>query len=188
MRVYPAPADSEDQTPPDISNLNLTPGRDQPNLVTVPIGDAGRVRFYLHQGRADLIADIAGYYAATGDNGFVPVAPTRVVDTRSGLGIATTLHKGTVSSVKIAGAGSVPAGAVAAVLNVTGVQPRGITHVRAFPTTSAAPPDISTINLVPGRDEANLAIVPVGLGGAVSFYPATADVDLVVDVAGYFAR
>ncbi len=171
VRVYPTPADSEDETPPDISNLNLTPGRDQPNLVTVPVGDGGRVRFYLHQGRADLIADIAGYYSATGDNGFVPVAPTRVVDTRSGQGISTTLRKGTVSSVKIAGSGPVPAGAVAAVLNVTGVQPRGVTHVRAFPTTSAAPPDISTINLVPGRDEANLAVVPVGLGGAVVVLP-----------------
>ena len=188
VRVFPTPADSEDQTPPDISNLNLTPGRDQPNLVTVRVGDAGRVRLYLHQGRADLIADIAGYYSATGDHGFVPVAPTRIADTRSGQGIATTLRRGTVANLKVAGVGPVPAGAAAVVLNVTGVQPRGITHVRAFPATTAAPPDISTINLVPGRDEANLALVPIGLGGAVSFYPATADVDVVVDVGGYFTR
>ena len=82
-----------------------------------------------------------------------------------------------------------PADAVAAVLNVTGVHPRGITHVRTFPTTvPATVPDISTINLVPGRDEANLAVVKLGAGGKVGFFPATADVDLVVDVGGYFRR
>ena len=82
-----------------------------------------------------------------------------------------------------------PSTAAAAVLNVTGSNPRGVTHVRAFPTTVPATlPDISTINLVPGRDEANLAVVRLGDSGRVSFYPATAAVDVIVDVSGYFRK
>ena len=189
VRVYPAPGAGEDQTPPDVSNLNLTPGRDQPNLVTVKVGDGGRIRFFTPVASTFLIADLAGYYTSTADHGFVAIAPIRLADTRTGLGIGSTLTKGSTSTLAVGGTAGVPADAVAAVLNVTGVHPRGITHVRTFPTTvPATVPDISTINLVPGRDEANLAVVKLGAGGKVGFFPATADVDLVVDVGGYFRR
>ena len=78
VRVYPTPGARESQVPPEISNLNLAPGRDQPNAVTVRVGDGGRVRFYNHSAAAYLIADVAGYYTATGDHGFVPLTPTRI--------------------------------------------------------------------------------------------------------------
>ncbi|MFC8192777.1 S8 family serine peptidase [Cellulomonas sp. NPDC057328] len=189
VRVYPAPAASEPQEPPLVSNLNLTPGRDQPNLVTVPVGDGGRVRLYLHEGSADLLADVAGYYAAEGRHGFVPLAPQRLADSRTGTGLGGQLRAGTVSDLQVTGRAGVPAEAVAAVLNVTGVHPRAGTHVRVFPrTTPRTLPLVSTLNLVPGRDEANLAVVPVGTDGVVSLYPHSSDVHAVVDVSGYFAR
>ena len=83
----------------------------------------------------------------------------------------------------------VPSDATAAVLNVTGAEPRGVTHIRVFPTTVPATlPDISNLNLVPGRDEPNLAIARIGTGGKMSFYTHAADTDLVVDVSGYFRK
>lgn len=189
VRVYPTPGAAEDQTPPDVSNLNLDRGRDQPNLVTVRLGDSGRVRFFMPVEAADVVADLVGYYSATGDNGFVPLEPARAVDTRSGQGVGATLGAGVPSTAVLAGVDGVPTDATAVVLNVTGVHPSGVTHVRVFPTTDPATlPDVSSLNLVPGRDEANLTIVGPGVGGRVSFYTHTAATDLVVDVSGYFRR
>lgn len=190
VRAYPTPAASEDQTPPDIANLNVDRGRDQANLVTVRVGEGGKVRLYTHSAALFLVADVAGYYSPTGDHGFVPVAPQRIADSRIGLGFPQGhLRAGTATQLTVAGGGVVPADAATAVLNVAATQVRGQTHVRAFPTTVPATlPDVSTLNLVPGRDESNHAFVRVGDRGRVTFYPWSSDVQLVVDVFGYFRR
>jgi subtilisin family serine protease len=189
LRVYPTPGSGEDQTPPEVSNVNLRAGRDQPNLVTVKVGDAGKVRFYTPTMSTDVIADIVGYYSATGANGYVPLSPFRAVDTRFNQGITGKLRAGTTSNAVLAGTGGVPADATAVVMNVVGVAPTALTHVRVFPTTDPATlPNVSTLNLVAGRDEANLTIQPPGVGGQTSFYPHSADMHLVVDVSGYFRR
>ncbi|KQR17615.1 S8 family serine peptidase [Cellulomonas sp. Leaf334] len=186
VSAYPTPDPGADPTPPTVSNLNLYAGRDQANLVTVKVGDGGRVRFYVSAAATHLVADVAGYYTATGDNGFVPVTPTRLADTRAELGFTGPLRSGVPADLKVTGA-VVPADATAAVLNIAGVGPRRLTHVRAFPTTVPATlPEVSSINLVPGRDEANLAVLRLGAGGKDTFYAASSDTDLVVDAFGYF--
>ncbi|MFB7784236.1 hypothetical protein ACFC1D_16200 [Streptomyces vinaceus] len=66
---------------PTASNLNFAAGQTIPNQVTVPVGADGTVDLYNNAGSVDLIADISGYYSATGSK-FVPTGPTRVLDTR----------------------------------------------------------------------------------------------------------
>ncbi|MBX9245262.1 S8 family serine peptidase, partial [Actinotalea ferrariae] len=190
VRVYPTPADSEDQTPPDIANLNAAAGRDQPNLVTVRVGDGGRIRLYSHSAALFLVADLAGYYSPTGDHGFVPLEPQRVADSRTGLGLPRgPLRAGTTTDLAVTGRAGIPADAASVVLNVAATQVSRLTHVRAFPTTVPATlPDVSTLNLVPGRDESNHAIVRLGHEGRVTFYPHSSDLQLVVDAFGYFRR
>ncbi|MFS0704312.1 S8 family serine peptidase [Cellulomonas sp. 179-A 9B4 NHS] len=186
VSAYPRPDFGPDG--PTTSSLNLYPGRDQANLVTVKVGEGGQVRFWVDQASTHLVADLAGYYTATGSAGFVPVAPQRVADSRSGLGFPGRLQAGRSVDLRLAGSGlPVPASARAAVVNVTGVGAADLTHIRAFPTTVPATlPEVSSINLVRGRDEANLAVLPVGDGGRTTFYSHTAATDLVVDVSGYF--
>ncbi|KQR16680.1 S8 family serine peptidase [Cellulomonas sp. Leaf334] len=189
VRVYPRPAASEPQEPPAVSNLNLTGGRDQPNLVTVLVGDGGKVRFYTQSHDLWLIADLAGYYSPTGRQGFTPVDPSRIADTRSGVGLSSTLRAGVTSQLKVTGVGGVPSGATAVVLNVTAASPRGTTNIRVFPTVVGGPvPTVSNLNVVRGRDEPNLVMVPVGANGSVSFYSQSFDTDLVVDVQGFFTQ
>jgi subtilisin family serine protease len=190
VRVYPTPAASEDQSPPTVSNLNLSGGRDQPNLVTVSVGDGGRVRFYTQTAGVHLVADLAGYYSPTGDRGYVPLTPTRIADSRSGLGLTGgPLQAGTAATLTVAGAGGVPAEADAAVLNVTAVRPDRLSNLRVYPANAAGTvPLVSNLNVVAGRDEPNLVIARLGQGGAVSLYSQTARVGVVVDVAGYFRR
>lgn len=189
VRVYPAPAASEDQTPPDVSNLNLLPGRDQANLVTVRVGDGGRIRFYAHSAAIDLVADLVGWYSVTGELGFVPLEPARIADTRTGLGVPRTVRAGQPVELAVADAGGVPVGASASVLTVTASNARAMTHVRVFPVTSPATlPESSALNLVARRDEANASIARLGVGGRIGLYTHSADTDLIVDVSGYFAR
>ncbi|NKY39517.1 FG-GAP-like repeat-containing protein, partial [Cellulomonas septica] len=187
VSVVPAPDLGEPWSGPSTSNLNLYPGRDQANLVTVKVGENGRVRFWVNRSATNLVADLAGYYTATGTDGLVPVEPVRVADSRSALGFSGKLRAGTPQNVKIGGTTSVPIDATAVVANLAGVHPASATHVRAFPTTVPATlPDVASINLVPGRDESNMAILTLGDSGRVTFYARSADVDMVVDVFGWF--
>lgn len=188
VRVYPAPAASASTAPPTVSNLNLVPGRAQPNLVTVKVGDGGRVRMWSQSGAVHLVADLAGYYSPTGDRGFVPVAPARIADSRQGSGVAGVLRSGVPSSLVVAGVGGVPADAEAAVLNVTAVKAVASSDLRVYPLRAGgAVPLVSNLNMPRGRDEPNLVIARLGTGGAVQLYART-DVHVVVDVAGYFRR
>lgn len=189
VRAYPTPAGSEDQTPPLVSNLNLQPGRDQPNLVTVQVGDGGRVRFYSESSDPYLVADLTGYYSPTATSGFVPLAPARVADSRLGHGLAAPLVAGTTSQLRVGGVGDVPSTATAVVLNVTAVGPAGSSNVRVFPgSTTGQVPLVSNLNVVRGRDEPNLVIVPLGTAGKVSFFSQSAGLHLVADLGGYFRR
>lgn len=188
VRVYPTPAASANQAPPQVSNLNLVPGRAQPNLVTVKVGDGGRVRFWSQSGTVDLAADLAGYYSATGAHGFVPLAPTRIADSRQRLGVAGRLRGGVPSLLVVAAAGGVPADAAAAVLNVTAVKASASSDLRVYPTQAGgAIPLVSHLNMPRGRDEPNLVVTRLGTAGAVQLY-ARADTHVVVDVSGYFRQ
>ncbi|WP_298456043.1 FG-GAP-like repeat-containing protein [uncultured Cellulomonas sp.] len=189
VRVYPTPAAYADQAPPMVSNLNLMPGRDQANMVVVRVGDGGRIRLYTHSAAAHLVVDLAGWYTATGELGFVPVEPARIVDSRRGQGLAGALRSGRSAEVAVGGLAGVPGTARAAVLTVTGTGHRAGTHIRTFPVTDPATlPLVSTLNLVARRDEANATVARLGRGGRVGVYSASADIDLVVDVSGYFTR
>ena len=67
-----------------------------------------------------LLADLAGYYTATGDNGFVALTPARIADTRYAQGFTGILRAGQPQVLQVTGVAGVPSDATAAVLNVTG--------------------------------------------------------------------
>lgn len=183
VRVYPTPATGD--AVPLVSNLNVVPGGPVPNLVIVPVGNAGQVRLRNAAGSVHLVVDVYGYYAvANGGSLFRPLSPQRILDTRPDrLGAAQTLD------VRTASAGGVPSSATAVALNVTGVGASDGTDVRIYPsplTNTAAPPTVSTLNLVRGQTAADAAIVPTGNGSAVRLYNSSGSLALTVDVAGWF--
>ncbi|AUY49737.1 right-handed parallel beta-helix repeat-containing protein [Streptomyces sp. CB01881] len=181
LTVYP----HGDQAP-DASNLNWTAGRTIANLVTVPVKD-GRVSFYNASGASvQLIADLAGYYGPKGDF-FHPQGPTRLLDTRTGVGgpAQAVPAWGTVD-LPVTGLAGVPASGVTAVtMNVTVTEPGQDGHLTVYPHGDQAP-DASNLNWTAGRTIANLVTVPVK-DGRVSFYNASgASVQLIADLAGYY--
>ncbi|NMM33673.1 MAG: DUF1524 domain-containing protein, partial [Phycicoccus sp.] len=79
------------------SNLNVERvGQTIPNLVTVPLGNGGRVTLYT-QGGGHLLADVFGYYAQSGPTAtgrYTSLAPARVLDTRNGTGVTPPASPG----------------------------------------------------------------------------------------------
>ncbi len=173
------------QPRPLASTHNLGPGSTAANQVIVPVGDGGRVSFYSQAG-THLLADVAGYFVASGASSggrIVPLAPQRLLDTRDGG--AAVPGPGAVLNVAVAGRGGVPStGAAAVIVNLTATEAAAPGYVTAFPSGQALP-RASTLNLErAGHTVANLAIVPLGADGAISL-ATQASAHLVVDVAGY---
>ena len=63
VRVYPTGPGGA----PEVSNLNLVRGQTVPNAVVVRVGRDGRVTLRNNSGTVDLVVDLTGWFAATGD-------------------------------------------------------------------------------------------------------------------------
>lgn len=123
------------------------------------------------------------------------VLPFRICDTRAANGSECTGHtlgtRGTVV-VQITGVHgpalqTVPAGALAVVVNLTGIDHgTGATYLVAYPTGSPTP-STSSVNVAAGVAQANLAVIPLSSSGQVTVFNAVGSADVVVDVQGYFA-
>lgn len=188
IRVYPTPVVL---TPaPEVSNLNLVRGITRANLVTVPVGNDGKVRLRNNAGTVSLLADLAGFYAPTAASTFTPVDPVRVLDTRNAVGTSTKTRVPAEGQVdlQVTGVGGVPAGASAVALTVTAVNASRSTDVRVYPAVSdtATVPLVSNINVRVGPGVPNVVIVKIGEGGKVRLRNQSGDVHLLADVAGYY--
>jgi hypothetical protein len=178
---------------PGASNLNFVPGQTVPNLVTVKIGANGKVNLFNSTGWTHVIADVVGYYTTTAPPGggrFTPLTPTRLLDTRSGIGRAGStapVAAGQSIDLTVVGVGGVPSTGVSGVaLNVTVDQPTGTGFVTTWPAGQGRP-NASTHNFVPGLTAANLVLAKVGAGGKVSIFNSAGSTHLVADVIGYFS-
>ena len=187
VRAYPTPAGGAPV--PTVSNLNAPAGATVAGLVSVKVGDGGRVRLRNQAGSVHLVADLSGYTipAQTGST-YVPRAPVRLLDTRD----AVALGPGEVRALEVtrtrAGAASgVPAGATAVALNLTAVGPSESTDVRAYPTrTGGAVPTVSNLNASRGQTVPNLVVVAVGELSQVSLRNAAGSTHLIADLAGWW--
>lgn len=117
---------------------------------------------------------------------YVPITPCRVADTRQAAGafggpmiVGQTSRDFIVSDSPC----GVPASAQAYSLNVAAVPHGPLGFLTVWPAGQARPL-ASTLNS-DGRVKSNAAIVPAGIGGAISVF-ATNNSDVVLDINGYF--
>jgi alpha-tubulin suppressor-like RCC1 family protein len=167
------------------SNLNLEPGETRANLVTVALGQRepwlGGVELINHNGTVDLIADLAGYYVNdTSGARFTAGTPQRVLDTR------TQGLVGPDGTVTVDLSSVLPTTATAVTFNLTGTDTTGSTVVTAWPHGTPKP-TASNLNLEPGDTRPNLVTVAVGPDRKVDLNNHVGTVNLIVDVAGYYA-
>jgi hypothetical protein len=185
LTVYPT-----GEPRPVVSNLDFGPGDTVSNRVMTKLGAGGKVTIYNLAGSTDVVVDLGGTFtdaSVAGTTGtYVPLVPSRAVDTRSGTGanLGPVPSGGTID-VQVTGKGGVPAtGVRAVVLNVTATQPTGIGYLTLFPT-GAPRPLASDLNFAAGETRPNLVVVQVGTGGKVSLYTST-QTHVIVDVFGWF--
>jgi hypothetical protein len=81
---------------------------------------------------------------------------------------------------------SVPSDAQSVVLNLTAINGTAGTFLTAFPAGDAVP-TASNLNLNAATNQANLAVVALGTAGQVSIYNSVGNINVAVDVEGYFA-
>jgi alpha-tubulin suppressor-like RCC1 family protein len=166
---------------PTASNINLNAGGTRPNLVTVALGAGDRVSLYNLAGQVNLVVDMTGFYAPAFGAAFVPLSPSRVLDTRNGPG---PLQAG--DSVVVDPGSRVPAGATAVLLNVTGVGATGSTFVSVWSGDGRPDSAGSVLNLVVGETAANLAAVALSPSRPVTAYNDWGSVHVLADLAGAF--
>lgn len=179
LRIWPAGSPR-----PDASVLNTDAQRTQASLVTVGVGGGGKVSLYNAAGSLHYVIDVLGYYTTNlgASSRYTPVDPVRALDTRS----TAALAAGAPRQVDVAAALGVPAGSISAVTaNITAVRASGPGYVVAY--GGGAQPGTSTVNLLPGADVANRAVVPVVDGKITVALDGTAT-HVVVDVVGWYAR
>jgi hypothetical protein len=170
---------------PGTSNLNFGAGITIPNLVTTGVGSGGTVSIYNDNGTTHVIADVVGYYRAAAGARYAPIAPIRLLDSRSGQGgPASPWGAGETRSFTIAG-GFVPVDATAAVVNVTVTEGTAESFLTVFPA-GVARPVASNLNFVPGQTIPNLVIVGIGSARQVSIYNNAGSVHVLADVVGYY--
>ncbi len=172
--------------PNPASNLNFVPGQTVPNLVTAPIGAAGKVKIYNSAGSTDFVADLVGYYGADATALFTPVTPSRILDSRGGPGYTTPWGPAVTRSLTVGGKASVPGDATAAVMNVTVTDPTAAGFATVWPSGQTRPNPASNLNFVRGETVPNLVIVGIGANQKVGFFNSAGTTDMIADVVGYF--
>ena len=173
--VYPAGTSL-----PVASNVNWRGGETRANGAIVQLNGGG-VDVYTSSS-ANVIVDVAGVFVPAGASAtsgrFVPVAPNRLIDTRSEDPQPADAVR------RLALPPGVPGDALALAVNVTIADTGGYGFASAFPA-GAARPDVSVVNADgPGQTRAATAIVPVTPAGMD--VALTGTMDLIVDVVGYF--
>jgi spore germination protein YaaH len=180
-------------TATDCSTINFGVKDNRANGVTIGLaGDGSLSAVYkaaTGSGSVHVIFDLTGYFVRNpGGTTFIPISPTRLVDTRIGAGIQKSLAANAVTTFNVAGKAGVPAEATAVVGNATITGPTAIGYITVAPAIGTGVPTTSTLNF-PAKDvRANNVTVPLSGGNLQVSYRAKAGskVDFVFDVTGYF--
>ena len=149
----------------------------------------------------------SGFMYVTSGIPYTPVTPYRIADTRcsaspqpafcsqenlpsANQSLSSPPAGGSIT-VQVAGTGSgsnsVPSGAQSVVVTVTAIA--GTTAKNGFLTVYPAgtnPPTASSLNYAPGMAIPNLVTATLGSGGAIDILSSSANVNIVVDVEGYY--
>lgn len=176
---------------PTTSSINYGSGETVANASIIATGPSGSINISASS-TTHVIVDITGYWlpaSASTSGRFVSLTePTRVVDTRSGLGTGVAVAKvpanGTID-LTLAGKGGLPASGMSAIVaTITAVNAGAAGFVTAWPT-GVPLPNASALNpTAPGDVRANLVIMPLGTGGKMSVF-SSISTDIIVDVVGY---
>ena len=185
---------------PNATLVNYTNGRGITNTVTVPLRvEPGAQDLYVKNfgGTTHVTIDVLGYFTSPGGAEYTPLSPPcRVADTRAVPG--GRLSAGAFRQFRVGGqvnlsaqggpvAGCIPDGMEAAEISITVVNASAAGFVQVAPNSS--PLRLSTfVNFAAGVNTTNTGTVTLSKTSVNDVVVATsgADVDVLIDVQGYF--
>lgn len=181
---------------PPTSTINFPAGSNRANGVFAPLDPTSHALSIVYRAptgaKANILLDITGYFeSGTGGLRFVPMTPSRIMDSRATTGLSGIKGKFTSSVPKtlpVQGHWGVPVDAQAVTGNLTVAGQTAAGFVSATPNPTANPPT-STINFPLGDTLANGIVTPLNGSGNSSFvYKSGAGktTNLILDLSGYF--
>jgi hypothetical protein len=186
VSLGPVPTDT-----PSSSTINFPAGAVGANNVVVQVNANGTLSA-VYMGAAgatvDLVLDISGYFTASGGALFNTVAPTRILDSRTGPGLTGPFPANTARSLPVTGHGGVPSGALAIAANLAVTQPTAAGFVAVGPSVEAST-QFSNLNFGASDNRSNGVTVPLASGGSLDLIyvaPAGRTAQLLLDVMGYY--
>ena len=173
------------------SNLNFRAGETVANRVLVGVGAGGKVSIQNGAGSVQVVVDVVGWFSdasapASTSGRYVGLAPSRVLDTRSGLGGLRTLGPGQAIFAVTLPAAVPAAGAASLILNLTATGGTAPSDFLSIYPAGISYPGTSDVNFLAGYTRANHAVVRLGGSGQVALYNAAGQVDAIVDLSGYY--
>lgn len=181
LSIYP------DLTTVSASAMNASIGEVMTNSAVVKPGTNGKLAVSNAGGNVHIRVDLVGYFtSATGStgSGFVPVDAIRVVDSRSGLGIAAgTMPTRGTRTANISGGGLVPASATAVMLDVVVIGATG----NGWLTVGSSATAETGIDYAKGNTSMGAVVkLNPGGGGAVILENRGPAVHVAITVQGYW--
>jgi hypothetical protein len=183
---------------PPFSTVNVSAGKAQANRVFVDLAinsNPINICVYNAAGKANFIIDDNGWFggptAGQGEQ-FYATTPTRICDTRPGMGTPCTGHELTqngVLTVAAAGQNGIPSAAKAVIANLTGIAGSSFTFISAYPSDAAQRPNVSDLNIGAGQVLDNLTAITLSGGGSpgdFDLFNALGNINATVDVEGWF--
>jgi hypothetical protein len=173
-----------------VASVNFPAGGTVGNAVTAPLSSTGTVCFY-SSSPTDIVVDINGWFAA--GEGFTPVGPKRVFDTRPGQSPDSlrAVTKKQVSGgyeleVQMTDLGrfTPSAGMSAVSLNVTSTGSRAAGYITVY--SCGTRELVASVNFPAGGTVGNAVIAPLSSSGKVCFY-SSSPTDIVVEINAWFA-
>jgi spore germination protein YaaH len=141
-----------------------------------------------NNGNGDLTNAIAAKLGVQGAT-YVPLSPTRILDTRSAIGLSGAFSSHIARTFQVTGRGGVPARATAVTGNLTVTQQSSLGYLYVGPIAMNDPTS-STLNFPMNDDRANAVTVALSAGGglAVTYAAPTPGptAQVIFDVTGYF--
>lgn len=163
---------------PNTSNVNfapISPFWAVANFSINELSDSGEICVY-NSAATDLLVDVFGWF----DDTFVPVANTRLLDTRN----ETALDADDVVRVQITGTAGVPADARSVAVNVTAVEAADPGFATVF-TCEQPRPNVSKINFFTNETVANTTFIGLDDQGGLCIY-TSGGADYLMDIFGWF--
>lgn len=163
------------------------------NTVIVKVGSDHTFNLSVSAGSAEIDVDVQGYFTDTSTDastgGFVPITPTRLVNSTDGTGIAKAkLAGGSVTTVQIGGRGGIPSNATAVFANIRTLNGTGWGGIRAGANASTVASQSPVVDYTQNGSYDSGASLDIDSSGKLYVTTTTGiSTDIIIDVQGYFS-